>query len=35
MPQNVASDQALHCLPMSNKKDARLIKNRLSRILLA
>ena len=24
-PQNVASDLGLHCFPMSNKKDARLI----------
>ena len=25
MPQNAASDLGLHCLPMSHKKDARLI----------
>ena len=25
MPHSVASDQVLHCLPMSHKKEARLI----------
>ena len=28
-PQNAASDLVLHCLPMSHKKDARLIRDKV------